>query len=130
VQTVHSSLFVQADWSLENMANNTHYKSEPPASQHAEVARSPVKRAHSDETERPPSAQQLHHDTDENDHEHVKDEEGDVMDADPAAQIVEFDWDALHQRYYEAMATCHDEEGTLAQEFESLMAVLLPSYPT
>jgi hypothetical protein len=102
------------------MDNRLQSKSEPAVTQNEEGAKPPLRRIGSEDTERPPSAQQAHEDTDE--------EEEEAIDSDPAEKIVEFDWDALHGRYHRAMETCHDEEGKLAQEFESLMAVLLSSF--
>jgi len=106
----------------ENMDNRPHFKSEPPATQIDEASKPPLRRISSEDTERPPSAQQVHDDVDD----HVEDDEEDdeeELGADPAEQIVDFDWDELHQRYHQAMQGCHEHEGELAQEWESLMNV-------
>jgi hypothetical protein len=115
-----SSLVIQVDWLYENMDSRTQSKSEPAVTQHEEGAKPPLRHIGSEDTERPPSAQQVHEDTYE--------EEEEATGFDPAERIVEFDWDALHERYHKAMETCHDEESKLAQEFESLMAVLLSPF--
>lgn len=119
---LHSSpLLMQADWSFAKMDSKAHhFKSEPPLTQKEEGAKPALGRFDSEDTERPPSAQQVHDDTDE--------EQEEELNSDPAEKIVEFDWDELHERYHKAMETCHDEEGTLAQEFESLMTVLSCSF--
>ncbi|KAH7076808.1 hypothetical protein BKA63DRAFT_290654 [Paraphoma chrysanthemicola] len=94
-----------------------HPKSEPPATQLDEGAKPPLRRVNSEDTERPPSAQRVHDETDE----HIEEDSEEELDADPADKIVDFDWNALHERYHQAMAGCHDEEGELAKEWESLM---------
>jgi hypothetical protein len=75
----------------------------------------------SEETERPPSAQQVHRDSDE----HADEDDEEELDSDPAEKIADFDWNALHERYHQVMDGCHDAEGELAQEWESLMNVQL-----
>jgi hypothetical protein len=102
------------------MASQPHFKSEPPATQNEEPSKPSLRRVSSEETERPPSAQQIQREDDasEEDEEELAEEE-----LDPATQIVDFDWDALHHKYHAAMDTCHVEEGQLAEEWESLMNV-------
>ncbi|KAF2035933.1 hypothetical protein EK21DRAFT_53574 [Setomelanomma holmii] len=102
------------------MDNSPNFKSEPPATQPDAISQPPLRRATSEETERPPSAQQARRDSDEHAGGDQDDEE--ELDSDPAEKIVEFDWDELHERYHEAMKGCHDAEGELAQEWESLMS--------
>ena len=101
------------------------FKLEPPLTQDAQAVQAPLRRINSDETERPPSAQQTQNQVDEqsdaNDEEQSEDE-----DPDPAEKIEDFDWDDLHARYHEAIKKCHSEEAELMQEWESLMAVLHP----
>ena len=107
---------------IEEMDNAPHFKSEPPATQIDEASKPPLRRVSSDETERPPSAQQAQGDA--HDHVHESDEEDEEeLDSDPAETIADFDWDALHERYHNAMNGCHEQEGELAQEWESLMNV-------
>jgi hypothetical protein len=96
------------------------FKSEPPATQNEEPSKPALRRVSSEETERPPSAQQIQREGDasDEDEEELKGEE-----LDPAVQIANFDWDALHHKYHAAMDTCHTEEGQLADEWDSLMNV-------
>jgi hypothetical protein len=105
------------------MDNTAHFKSEPPATQTDQASKPRLRRVASDETERPPSAQQLQRPEDEDDHE----DDSDGIDSDPAETITDFDWDGLHQRYHNAMQDCHEQEAELAQEWESLMEVPLSS---
>jgi hypothetical protein len=83
------------------------------------------KRMESDDTERPASAQQNHDNSEEHSNVDEGQEPSDDEDLDPAAQIADFDWDDLHQRYHEKINACHEEEFKLMQEWESLMEVLL-----
>jgi hypothetical protein len=108
---------------LENMHSPPQVKPEPPATQVDEATKPPLGRVNSEETERPPSAQQVHRDSDEHADEDEDDEE--ELDSDPAEKIADFDWNALHERYHQVMDGCHDAEGELAQEWESLMNVQL-----
>ncbi|KAJ4314209.1 hypothetical protein N0V94_006567 [Neodidymelliopsis sp. IMI 364377] len=78
----------------------------------------------SDDTERPASAQQNHDNLEEHSNVDEGQEPSDDEDLDPAAQIVDFDWDDLHQRYHVKINACHEEEFELMQEWESLMEVL------
>ena len=76
----------------------------------------------SDETERPPSAQQAQH----NDHDSADAEsesEDEDEESEPADRIDDFDWEDLHHRYHEAMKNCHGEEAALMEEWENLMDV-------
>ncbi|KAF1944101.1 hypothetical protein EJ02DRAFT_452714 [Clathrospora elynae] len=96
-------------------------KSELPPTQDAQAMRPSLRRYTSDDTERPPSAQQTQQESDEqaeaNGDEGLEDE-----DTDPAEPIAEFDWDDLARRYHEAVNKCHGEEEELMREWESLMA--------
>lgn len=103
-------------------------KSEPPSYPDAEAIRPSLRRVSSEDTERPPSAQQLDRDrgeqTDASDSDGLEDDEND-----PADKIADFDWDDLHERYHEAVDKCHGQETELMQEWESLMTVVL-HFPT
>lgn len=106
-------------------------KSEPPLTQDAEATRPPLKHVNSNETERPPTAQRIHDERDEQPDSHgeeevSEEEEEEEEDVDPSERIVDFDWDGLHHRYHEAINRCQGEEAELMQEWESLMAVLPP----
>jgi hypothetical protein len=112
--------------SIESMDNGPQFKSEPPAPQVDPASKPAFTHAHSDETERPPSAQQIHDDEEKHVEEVVEDEDEDdgmELDLDPAEGIADFDWDALHERYHQAMDACHDQESDLSQEWTSLMNV-------
>lgn len=106
-----------------DMDNTTRMKSESPATQPDIPAKPPMGRVSSEEAERPPSAQQCQRDTEEHTDENGEEEGEDDLDSDPAERIADFDWTDLHQRYHNAMQGCHDQEGELAQEWESLMNV-------
>jgi hypothetical protein len=107
------------------MASQPDFKSEPPATKKTEEAskpQAPLRRVSSEETERPPSAQQIQRDdsiSSENDEE----PDDQDIDSDPAAPVVGFDWDELHRKYHDAMDTCHVEEAQLTDDWESLMNV-------
>ncbi|USP77252.1 hypothetical protein yc1106_04526 [Curvularia clavata] len=101
----------------ENMDNGSENESEPHQTQDAQPV---LKRVNSDETERPPSAQQTQHASDGQASE-TSDEEFDSEDSDPAHRIEDFDWEDLHHRYHEAMKVCHGEEAALMEEWEDLM---------
>ena len=106
------------------MDKSTVFKSEPPLTQ---AVQAPLRRINSDETERPPSAQQ----TQDEDNEHTdanEEAQPEDEDSDLAESVVDFDWDDLHRRYHEVIKTCHGKEAELMQEWESLMAVLHPPY--
>lgn len=107
------------DLEFASMENNTGFKSEPPLTQDADATRPQPKRVSSEETERPPSAQQARDDEDERDNDNDEQEE----EADPSDRIVDFDWDDLYYRYQEAVSRCHDEETELMQEWGGLMDV-------
>jgi hypothetical protein len=111
---------------LDKMDDAPGPKSEP-ASQNPEAPRPPLRRVSSEETERPPSAQQSNKNFDREDEEEddvdEKDTDEEEIDSDPAVQIDAFDWDQLHQRYHDAMNGCHTHEEELTQEWESLMNV-------
>jgi hypothetical protein len=79
---------------------------------------------HSDETERPSSAQRTKDDAD-NEAEAATEEQSEDEESDPAEKIVDFDWEDLQHRYHRAMDQCHNEEAQLTQEWENLMDVLL-----
>jgi hypothetical protein len=106
------------------MDKGTIFKSEPPLTQAVQAS---LRRINSDETERPPSAQQTQDKVDEQIDANEKAESEDE-DSDPAESIVDFDWDDLHHRYHEAIKKCHGDEAELMQEWESLMAVLNPPH--
>lgn len=105
------------------MDNSPESSVEPPR-QDAQNSRPPHRRVGSDETERPHSAQQTQHDTDNHISE-TSEEESDQDDSDPAHRIDDFDWEDLHHRYHEAMKVCHGEEAALMEEWESLMTVII-----
>jgi hypothetical protein len=106
------------------MDKGTVFKPEPPLTQ---AVQAPLRRINSDETERPPSAQQTQDESDERIDANEEVQSADE-DSDPAGSIVNFDWDDLHHRYHEAIKKCHGKEAELMQEWESLMAVLHPPY--
>lgn len=83
------------------------------------------KRMNSDDTERPASAQRKRDDSVGHSDVEAEQESSDDEEADPSAQIANFDWDDLHQRYHDAIKDCSAEEARLMQEWESLMKVLL-----
>jgi len=93
------------------------------ATHSAETSRPVVKRVDSDETERPPSAQQRH--DDESDERSDAMSEDDPAIDDPAHRLSAFDWNDLHARYHAAISKCQGEENELMQEFQNLMTVLL-----
>jgi hypothetical protein len=76
--------------------------------------------------EHPPSAQQAHQapelDRLEPGQSEADDSEDDV---DPADQIMDFDWDELHERYHQTINNASAQEQELMQEFAQLMEVLL-----
>jgi hypothetical protein len=111
--------------STVEMDGQFHPKSELPATQNDDAARPSHKRVSSDDTERPPSAQQVRKDSDQNAEEDDDEIDEDDVDSDPAQEIEDFDWNELHGRYHEAMNKCRTQEGELAEEWESLMNVLL-----
>lgn len=113
---------VQDHHSIENMGNDSPSKADILLGQDEVTNKSTLKRVNSCDTERPTSAQRAHGDPGHYEGESDDTEEEDE-DSDPAAKIVDFDWDDLMQRYHDAMQNCHDEEGQLAQEWESLMNV-------
>jgi hypothetical protein len=113
------------DSKIASMDKGPDFKSEPPLTQDAQAVRAPLRRVNSDETERPTSAQQTQDEV--NEHSDANGEaDPEEEDSDPAEKIDDFDWDDLHRRYHEAVKKCHGEEAELVQEWESLMAVLLP----
>jgi len=89
------------------------------ATHSAETSRPVVKRVDSDETERPPSAQQRH--DDESDERSDAMSEDDPAIDDPAHRLSAFDWNDLHARYHAAISKCQGEENELMQEFQNLM---------
>ncbi|KAJ4372151.1 hypothetical protein N0V83_003924 [Neocucurbitaria cava] len=95
-------------------------KSEPPSHHDAEAIQPSLRRVSSEDTERPPSAQQLDRDrgeqADASDSDGLEDDEND-----PADKIADFDWDDLHERYHQAVDKCHGQETELMQEWETLM---------
>jgi hypothetical protein len=110
---------------IASMDKGPEFKSEPPLTQDAQAVRAPLRRVNSDETERPTSAQQTQDEVDE--HADANGEaDSEEEDSDPAEKVEDFDWDDLHRRYHEAVKNCHGEEAELMQEWESIMAVLLP----
>lgn len=111
-----------------DMEKGASLKSEPPQGQDTQGSRPPLRRTASDETERPPSAQQIHGNADEQ-HSSSGEEESEEDDSDPADRITDFDWEELHRRYHDAMNGCHGEEEELMQEWHNLMAVTSPFCP-
>jgi hypothetical protein len=105
------------------MDSQPYVKSESPATQDEEPSKPSPKRVSSEETERPPSAQQMQRDDDISDETDEEPDNEEDMDSDPAHTIVDFDWDELHRQYHDAMNTCQAEEGELAREWENLMNV-------
>ncbi|KAF1839902.1 uncharacterized protein K460DRAFT_371855 [Cucurbitaria berberidis CBS 394.84] len=102
------------------MDNKLAIKSEPPLTHDADSSQPPLRRVSSEETERPPSAQQLPEEVDEqadpNDDDELEEEE-----TDPADAVADFDWNGLHERYHEAVNKCHGQEIEMMQEWESMM---------
>jgi hypothetical protein len=107
---------------IETMDNGGSLKSEAPSTQNETIQKPPLKRLGSDDTERPPSAQQ-HADGSDYVDDDDDEEEEEELESDPAEKLIDFDWESLMQRYHDAMQVCHDEEGQLMQEWESLMNV-------
>lgn len=99
-----------------------------------EVQQTPKRRKHkrinSDDTERPASAQRDSDDSEQHSDIEVEQKLPDDDEADPAAQIADFDWEHLHQRYHDAIKTCSDEEAELMQEWSNLMEVLMSPFWT
>ena len=100
-------------------------KSEPPPSQEAQAVRPPMRRMHSDETERPSSAQRTKDEVDD-EADAAAEQQSEDEESDPAEKIVDFDWQDLEARYHDAMKTCHNQEDLLMQEWDNLMNVQLP----
>jgi hypothetical protein len=100
-------------------------KSEPALTQDAQDVRPLVRRTHSDETERPSSAQRTKDEVDDEANA-ATEEQSEYEETDPAEKIVDFDWEDLEVRYHDAMKTCHAEEEQLMEEWANLMDVLLP----
>ncbi|KAI4706257.1 hypothetical protein J4E89_008991 [Alternaria sp. Ai002NY15] len=100
-------------------------KSEPPPSQEAQTVRPPMRRMHSDETERPSSAQRTKDEVDD-EADAAAEQQSEDEESDPAQKIVDFDWEDLEARYHDAMKTCHNQEDLLMQEWDNLMNVQLP----
>lgn len=103
-------------------------ESESVAAQDAQQTPKPSKhqRMNSDDTERPPSAQHGHDDSErsldvESEQEFSEDNDD---DNDPAAQITNFDWGGLHERYHAAINDCSQDEAELMLEWNTLMEVL------
>ena len=110
----------------ETMDHTQHFKSEPPATQIDIASRPPLRRISTEDTERPPSAQQAQRDEDELAHDTEDDDEDEEdLDSDPAVKIADFDWEELHEKYHLAMQSCHADEEELLQEWQSLMSVQL-----
>lgn len=73
---------------------------------------------------RPPSGQQAKRPSEVEGPAQNEDEGASLEeDIDPADQIDAFDWDALHERYHEAMTNASAQEAALMQEFAQLMNV-------
>ena len=102
-------------------------KSEPPPSQEAQNVRPPMRRMHSDETERPSSAQRTKDEVDD-EADNAAEQQSEDEESDSAEKIVNFDWEDLEARYHDAMKTCHNEEDQLMHEWENLMTVQLPFF--
>lgn len=109
---------------MNPMANNPTVKPESPTTKDAESSRPSLRRVSSDETERPPSAQQVHNDTDEQVSTSGEDD-SEAEDSSPSERIVDFDWNDLHERYHKAINKCQGQETELIEEWETLMTVLL-----
>ncbi|EDU50548.1 hypothetical protein PtrSN002B_008676 [Pyrenophora tritici-repentis] len=96
-------------------------KAEPSPTQDAQVVEpQSLKRINSNETERPPSAQQTQDDADDP-ADSKSEADSEEEESDPADRIADFDWEDLHVRYHEAMKGCHEEEAALMHEWEALM---------
>lgn len=95
-------------------------KSEPTATQQESKPSAVLRNVHSDESERPPSAQQRRA---EDEAMSEDDNDGEELDSDPAEPIADFDWEELHKRYHDAMTECHEHEGQLTEEWTQLMNV-------
>ncbi|KAH8732764.1 hypothetical protein GQ44DRAFT_696392 [Phaeosphaeriaceae sp. PMI808] len=105
---------------LLSMDSPPRSKSDPPVTQDDKNAKPTIGRVGSEETERPPSAQQHRHYSDE--HADDNDDSVEEMIEDPEDKIADFDWEALHQRYHDAMHGCQENEAELSREWESLMS--------
>lgn len=104
-------------------------KSEPVAPQEQQQAydvqkRPKHKRVHSDDTERPASAQRNHRDSsiERSDIEAELDHSDD--EGEPSEPIRDFYWQDLHERYHAAINQCNQEEVELMHEWSGLMEVL------
>ena len=119
-------------YSTSAMDDDLESKYKPIAPQ--EVQQTPKRRKHkrinSDDTERPASAQRDRDDSEQHSDIEVEQKLPDDDEADPAAQIADFDWEHLHQRYHDAIKTCSDEEAELMQEWSNLMEVLMSPFWT
>lgn len=91
----------------------------PPPIHKADALPPVVKRVDSNETERPPSAQQRHDDRSDEHSEFMSDDDPAIND--PAHRLPAFDWEDLHARYHAAISKCQGEEDALMQEFQNLM---------
>lgn len=105
------------------MDDNPTLKPELLPTHSTQPSRPVVKRVESDETERPPSAQQRHEDASEVPSDPSS--EDDPIDDDPAQKPSDFNWNDLHARYHAAINKCQGEENESMQEFQNLMTVLL-----
>jgi hypothetical protein len=92
----------------------------------ADATLEPTKRPSSTDTERPPSAQRVHQDV-EDQPLRENEEELEESEPDPGVKIKDFDWDELSERYHKEIAKCEENEGALSEEFEELMNVIRSS---
>ncbi|KAI4673263.1 uncharacterized protein J4E88_008875 [Alternaria novae-zelandiae] len=77
-----------------------------------------MRRMHSDETERPSSAQRTKDEVDD-EADAAAEQQSEDEESDPAEKIVDFDWEDLEARYHDAMKTCHNQEDLLMQELRT-----------
>ncbi|KAF2442317.1 hypothetical protein P171DRAFT_433845 [Karstenula rhodostoma CBS 690.94] len=112
--------------SLSGMADvsndQTHKAEHAENASNAEETRAPSIPADSTEEDRPPSAQQAQQVPEV---ENLEPGEGEAYDSnddvDPADEIVDFDWEELHERYHNTISTASAQEQELLEEFAQLM---------
>ncbi|KAL5459145.1 hypothetical protein PMIN06_002996 [Paraphaeosphaeria minitans] len=102
--------------------DQTHKAERADNAPNAEEARAPNLPKDPTEDVRPPSAQQAQQVPEAEHPEPGEEEDYDSEDdADPADEIVDFDWEGLHERYHEAISTASAQEQDLLQEFTKMM---------
>lgn len=114
-------LLVHDEHKSRGMDENPTVDPAPPPIHKADALPPVVKRVDSNETERPPSAQQRHDDRSDEHSEFMSDDDPAIND--PAHRLPAFDWEDLHARYHAAISKCQGEEDALMQEFQNLMTV-------